>query len=102
MNVIRVKLKEYLSENGLSAYQLGKEVEGMNEVTARLIASGTRKPSLESLDNIIKALRRLTGKKVKVSDLLEFVDGSEAEEEKNLTSRSVTIIQKPKRGDNRA
>jgi L-fucose isomerase-like protein len=98
MDVIKVKLKEYLSENGLSAYQLGKAVEGMNEVTARLIASGTRNPSLESLDNIIKALRKLTGKKVKVSDLLEFVE-AEDDNQKKSSNLSTVRTQTTKRGE---
>lgn len=68
---IRVKLKEFLEQNSISAYRLAETVEDTKNQNIYRIARGG-KPSLGTLEDIIRALRKLTGKEVQVSDLLEF------------------------------
>ena len=54
---IRITLKEYLSEAGVTAYTLSKWVEGVSPQTVYAVCNGTRRPSFEVLEAIISALR---------------------------------------------
>ncbi len=54
---IRVTLKEYLAEIGVTAYTLSKWVEGVSAPTIYAVCNGTRRPSFEVLEAIIRALR---------------------------------------------
>lgn len=66
------KVKEFLKVHGISAYRLMKEA-GLAQGTAyRLANNQAGGLSLETLDAVIRALRRLTGKRVGLADLLEY------------------------------
>ena len=71
---VRWKLKEFLDSNSVTAYALAIKVnsklsqKGVYRLTDEDL-SGIR---FNSLDVIIPALNELTGKRVQVSDLLEF------------------------------
>ena len=70
------KLKQHLDSNGLSTYQLVKELEG--KVSANAVYHAAREDinrvNFDTLDEVVRALRRLTGKQVSVCDLLEYVE----------------------------
>lgn len=81
------KLPEFMEANDISAYKLGLKLGNGNKhtripMTYRL-ASKKKRPTrvdLETLGNVIKALRDLTGKEVTFDDLLEYApDDDQAE-----------------------
>jgi DNA-binding Xre family transcriptional regulator len=66
------RVKEFMEAHGISAYRLMKEA-GIAQGTAyRLANNKAGGLSLETLDAVIAALRRLTGKQVLLADLLEY------------------------------
>lgn len=66
------KMKEFLEAHNVSAYRLMKEA-GLAQGTAYRLANNRAKGlNLETLDGVISALRRLTGKRVFLADLLEY------------------------------
>jgi DNA-binding XRE family transcriptional regulator len=69
--VIRIRLKEYLEQQAISAYTLGKWVTGVSPQTIYAIANGTRKPSLETLEAIICGLHQ-NGFATKLEDLIQL------------------------------
>ena len=54
---IRVTLKEYLAEVGVTAYVLSKWINGVSPQTIYAVCNGTRRPSFEVLEAIVTALR---------------------------------------------
>lgn len=68
---IKITLKEYLEQQGISAYMLGKWVVGVSPQTIYAIANGSRKPSLEALEAIIGALHS-NGYNTKLEDLIRL------------------------------
>lgn len=71
----RIKLKSLLDENGISVYRLSKETKGRLSIQSLYNLTGEPPPSrieLASLDAIVEALRALTGKDIRVCDLLEY------------------------------
>jgi DNA-binding XRE family transcriptional regulator len=68
---IAIKLKNYLEQVEVSAYTLGKWVNGVSPQTVYAIANGTRKPSLEALEAIIQAFQD-QGFDTKLNDVLEL------------------------------
>lgn len=72
MYVIQLKLKQFLKLHGISAYELGKSVEGISPKTIYMYVNGQRHPSLAALDKLIEALRRLTDEPVDVGDVLKY------------------------------
>ena len=71
--VMKLTLKEFLKSNGLSAYQLAREVRGVKEQAVYAIVRGDRKPSWESLDYITSALSRLLKRRVRLEEFVEHV-----------------------------
>lgn len=78
--MIQTRLRAFLDSHDLSVYQLAnavaEETNALSETSIYKIASGQRNPSLASLDLILTALTRLTGKHVDLSELLEFIPES--------------------------
>ena len=70
--MIKLRLRELLDDHQLSAYRLGQEVEGLTMKAVQMYASGVRQPSLASVGKIMTALNRLPGKRIGVTDLLEY------------------------------
>jgi hypothetical protein len=75
MNV-NVKLREYLDTHAISAYRVVQETHGkIAERTVYALArQGVRRVDLETLGEVIGALRRLTGQPVTPNDLLEVIE----------------------------
>lgn len=73
---VRWKLREYLDTKGISTYALASEIGGKsNAVTLYRLNSPTRQPrqiTFDVLEQIVVALRRLTGERVTADDLLEI------------------------------
>lgn len=68
------KVKEFLEAHNVSAYRLMKEAAIAQGTAYRLANNQAGGLSLETLDAVIGALRRLTGKRVGLADLLEYRD----------------------------
>ncbi len=71
---IHVTLKSYLARHGITPYRLAKEVKGIGYATVYAIASGTRRPNLETLEAILSALPKLTQKPVALEEILDVVE----------------------------
>ncbi len=67
---LNVTLKEYLQSVGVTAYTLGKWVNGVSPQTIYAVANATRRPSLEVLEAILGELRA-HGCPAELSDLLQ-------------------------------
>lgn len=72
MSTIKIKLKDYLHQHGLSAYRLAKCVHGVSPKTVYAVSAGRARPSLDALGRIVEALRAMTGKDITPGDILEF------------------------------
>jgi DNA-binding Xre family transcriptional regulator len=72
---LKWKLKEFLADEGITAYRLADETHGqLSQKSVYHLVSGNLKGiRFESLEAIVPALRRLSGKPVNVQDLLEYV-----------------------------
>jgi len=69
---VRWKVKQFLDGHGMSTYRLWKE-SGLAMGTAyRLVRGDTTSLNADTLDKVMGALRRLTGKPVGLSDLLLY------------------------------
>lgn len=72
MSTLRLNLGQYLKKNGISAYRLAREVGG--KVPASTVYSMAHSPkrriNLATVSELLKGLKRLTGKEVRISDLL--------------------------------
>lgn len=66
------KVKEFLEAHNVSAYRLMKEAAIAQGTAYRLANNQAGGLSLETLDAVIEGLRRLTGKRVLLADLLEY------------------------------
>lgn len=73
MTVVKVKLREFLRDRGLSAYRLAKRVDGVSPKTVYAVSAGRARPSLDALGKIVDALREMTSEEIQPADLLEFV-----------------------------
>lgn len=72
----RWKLPEYLEANEITPYRLGVELGGHKRIPVIYRLAKKDKPptrvDLDTLGELIKGLRALTGKDVQLSDLLEY------------------------------
>lgn len=72
----RIRLKDLLEENGITVYRLGRETKGKLSMQSLYNLTDAADPpkriELASLDAIVEAMRSLTGKHIKVCDLLEY------------------------------
>lgn len=70
---LRLNLGQYLKEHGITAYRLVREMEG--KVASNTIYGMARKPAqridLNTVGEVLKALGRLTGGEVELSDVIE-------------------------------
>ncbi len=74
---IKWKANEYLQAHNITPYRLMKE-SGLAQGTIYRIVNGEAKGvDTVTLDATIRALRKLTGKPVDVSDLLEYQEKGE-------------------------
>lgn len=73
---LRIRLREYLAQRGLSVYRLTKEAKELKPATVYAVAAGTLKPRLDTLERLIEALERLTREPVSLCELL-VLEGDE-------------------------
>jgi DNA-binding Xre family transcriptional regulator len=74
--MVRWRLRELLDKEKVSAYALAQQAD-VSANTVYAIARGTPKQvHLETLDAILEALSKLTGKSVTLLDVLEHVPNS--------------------------
>lgn len=71
---VKWKLKEFLEREGVTAYALADKTHGKLSQNGvyRLTSGDLKGLRFESLEAILPALNELTGKRIQVSDLLEF------------------------------
>jgi DNA-binding Xre family transcriptional regulator len=74
--MIRWKLKEFLETHEITPYRLAKEVEGEVSLNAvyNMLSEDLSSVKFATLEAVIRALRKLTKRKVKVQDLLEYAE----------------------------
>jgi DNA-binding Xre family transcriptional regulator len=73
--MVKLRLKEFLNANNLSTYRLEREVTGVSRTSLyKLTAGDTDGIRFPTLDAIIAALTKLTGKPVTPNDLLEVIE----------------------------
>ena len=89
MDTVKWKLKEFLDDHDLSAYQLIDKAHGKISRTGvyRLTDDELKGVRFESLAAIIPALRELTGEEVQIGDLLEYVGPAPAPDPKRSAWR---------------
>ena len=69
------KLKQFLDQEGITAYRLADEAHGKLSQNGvyRLTSGDLKGIRFETLEVILPALSKLSGRKVTVHDLLEYV-----------------------------
>ncbi|WP_157448734.1 helix-turn-helix domain-containing protein [Deinococcus peraridilitoris] len=70
--MLRVRLRELLHDNDVSAYRLAQEVKTIKPAQLYAIVRGDRLPSLDTVDDILNALARITKKTFTPNDVLEY------------------------------
>ncbi len=87
--MLRWKLRDYLSNRGLSAYALTRTTDVAPNTVYALARGDSERVSLEVLDKVLAGLERLTGEPVSVTDLLEREGGMEEKQPPKLTAAGV-------------
>ncbi|RTH26585.1 hypothetical protein CSW18_04625 [Thermus scotoductus] len=74
---IRLKLREILDQEGVSAYALSRTIaQKVSPNTVYALTRGTtQRPDLQALAWVVWGLRRLTGKPYEICDLLKYEEG---------------------------
>lgn len=75
-NVIRVRVKGYLEQHGITPYRLAKTMQEINAgkpsaAAVYAIVKGKSTPSLETVNVMLNALSKLRGESVPLSAVLE-------------------------------
>ena len=66
------KLKDTMDAHGVTRYALQKETGAAMNTLRAMYDGSTRRPDLDVLDGVIKALRQITGKQINLGDVLEW------------------------------
>jgi DNA-binding Xre family transcriptional regulator len=75
LDMIKLRLKDCLDANGLSVYRLEKECPEVSRTTLYKLAAGeVDGVRFNTLNAVLIALARLTGKPVTPNDLLEVIE----------------------------
>jgi DNA-binding Xre family transcriptional regulator len=69
---VRWKVYDILEAHDISVYRLMKESGLAQGTVYRLVKGDTSTVNAETLDRVMTTLRRLTGKQLQISDLLEY------------------------------
>ena len=69
---VRWKVYQILEAHDISVYRLMKESGLAQGTVYRLVKGDTSTVNAETLDRVMTTLRRLTGKRLEISDLLEY------------------------------
>ncbi|WP_291426629.1 helix-turn-helix transcriptional regulator [Deinococcus sp.] len=80
MMQVQWRLRDYLTQHGLTAYKLAKALPELRQPTVYRLASDRSPQSvnLELLGKVMQGLKSLTGEEVTPNDLLEVVHVAEA------------------------
>ena len=68
------KLEQVLNENNITKNALAREAKVRPNLIYEICDNKTRRIELENFDKIIKTLTEMTGKKIQVHDLIEYVE----------------------------
>jgi DNA-binding Xre family transcriptional regulator len=79
--MIRLNINSYLEQQNITAYRLIKESGLAPNTVYTLARTPAKRIDLDTLESIVKALTRLTGKPVTPNDLLEVIEEPEPLEE---------------------
>lgn len=73
---IRVKLRELLEREGVTAYRLHKEIKGRvgRSTLYRILTDPETPVTTDTIAVILVGLRRITGKEYELRDLLEIAE----------------------------
>jgi DNA-binding Xre family transcriptional regulator len=71
---IRWKVKEFLADNQITPYRLKMESGLAQGTVYRLANNEATAVNAETIDVVVRSLRRLTGKPINVCDLLEYTE----------------------------
>jgi DNA-binding Xre family transcriptional regulator len=74
---VRWKVNKILDEFDISPYRLMKEAGLAQGTVYRLVKGDTSTVNAETLDRVMTTLRRLTGRQLQISDLLEYAEPQE-------------------------
>lgn len=74
---VRWTVRTLLERFDITPYRLMKESGLAQGTVYRLVNGDTRSLNAETLDRVMGALRRLTGKEVQLADLLHYEDKGE-------------------------
>lgn len=78
-SMLRLNLGGYLKRHGLTPYRLVKE-SGLAQATVYNMArTPAQRVDLDTVGTLLDALRRMTGERVKVDDLLEYTPAEAAQ-----------------------
>ena len=69
---VRWTIKPLLERHNITPYRLMKETELSQGTVYRLVNGETRSLNVDTLDHVMTALRRLTGERVEIADLLVY------------------------------
>lgn len=69
---VRWKVYEILEAHDISVYRLMKESGLAQGTVYRLVKGDTSTVNAETLDRVMTTLRRLTGERLQISDLIEY------------------------------
>jgi DNA-binding Xre family transcriptional regulator len=75
--MIRLNINSYLEQQNITAYRLIKESGLAPNTVYTLARTPAKRIDLDTLESIVKALTRLTGKPVTPNDLLEVIEDPE-------------------------
>lgn len=83
--MVRWKLGNFLEQHKITPYRLSEETRGRISRNAiyEIARSDTKQVKFETLDVLITVLRHLTGARVELSDLLEYVPDASTVQSKN-------------------
>lgn len=70
--MVKWKLKDTMDMHGITRYALQKETGAAMNTLRAMYDGTTRRPDLDVLDGVIRALRKATGKPLGLSDVLEW------------------------------
>ncbi len=71
------KLADFMRDNDVTAYKLGNQLGGHTRISTVYRLIDEKQPSridFQTLADVIDGLRKITGKRVKLADLLDYDD----------------------------
>lgn len=85
MDTVRWKLRDFLEQNGLTTYALVRASHLAPNTVYSLARGSTKHVRLDTIAGVLGGLRRLTGREVGLSDILEHEVAPEVMDEETRT-----------------